>query len=202
MLQDFPQFGCAKRLKHHRLVDAVHEFRGEFPPRGFHAGARDLVGQLLVNRSGRGLALRLTGGKAQAGLQNRTHLRGAQVAGHEDQGAREIHAAVVAQSQCRLIQNAQQQVPQRVAGFFDLVEQHEAQLHLLGVVLVEHFLAQQRMRFAMPQISGRRADQFGDLMAMLKLSAIDLDHRAAIAHQAFGRGFHQPRLAGAGGPEK
>ena len=90
----------------------------------------------------------------------------------------------------------------RIAGLLDFVEKHEAQLHPLGVILVQHFLAQQRMRFAMAEISGRRADQFRDLMAVLELGAIDLDHRARIAHQAFRRGFHQTRFAGAGGAEK
>ena len=64
------------------------------------------------------------------------------------------------------------------------------------------FLAQRRMRFAMPQISGRRADQLGDLMAMLELRAIDLDNGVRIAHQAFGHGFHQPGLARPGRAEE
>ena len=67
---------------------------------------------------------------------------------------------------------------------------------------LQHFLAQQRMGFAMPQVSGRRADQFGDLVAVLELRAIDLDHRARISHQAFRGGFHHARLARTGGPEK
>src|ERR1019366_1117180 len=50
----------------------------------------------------------------------------------------------------------------------------------------------------MPQVSGRRADQFGDFVAMLELRAIDLNYRARIAHQAFRSGFHQPRLAAPG----
>ena len=71
-------------------------------------------------------------------------------------------------------------------------------LNLFGVVLVEHFLAEQGMRLAMPQISGRRTDQFRDLVAVLKLGAIDLDDGARIAHQALRSGFHQPRFAGTG----
>ena len=142
------------------------------------------------------------GGEAQVGPQNRAHLGRAQVAGHEDQRAREIHAAIVAEGQRGFVENAEQQVPQRVAGLLDLVEQDEAQLHLFGVILVQHFLAEQRMRLAMAQVSGRRADQLGDLVAVLKLRAVDLDHRAAVAHQALRRGFHQPRLAGAGRPQE
>ena len=110
---------------------------------------------------------------------------------------REVHAAIVAQRQRGFVQNAEQQVPQRIAGLFDFVEQHEAQLQFVGVILIQHFLAQQRMRLPMPQVSGRRADQLGDFVAVLKLRAVDLDHGAGIAHQALRRGFHQPRFAGA-----
>ena len=73
---------------------------------------------------------------------------------------------------------------------------------LLGVVLVEHFLAQQGMGFAMPQVSGRRADQLGDFVAVLELRAIDLDHRPRVAHQAFRGGLHHARLARPGRPQK
>ena len=47
------------------------------------------------------------------------------------------------------------------------------------MILVQHFLAQQRMRLAMAQISGRRADQLGDFVAVLELGAIDLDDARA-----------------------
>src|ERR1700676_5522847 len=46
------------------------------------------------------------------------------------------------------------------------------------------------MGLAMSQISGRRADQLGDLMAMLELSAIDLDDSARILQQCFRGGFN------------
>ena len=70
------------------------------------------------------------------------------------------------------------------------------------VILVQYFLAQQRMRFAMPQISGRRADQLGDLMAVLELGAIDLDDRARILDQRFGCRFDDAGLAGSGRPQE
>ena len=102
----------------------------------------------------------------------------------------------------RFVENAEQQVPQRVAGFFDFIEQDEADLDLFGVILIQHFLAQQRVRFAMPEISGRRADQFGDLVAVLKLGAVDLENRAGVADERFGGGFDQPGLARPGGSEE
>ena len=58
------------------------------------------------------------------------------------------------------------------------------------------------MRFAMPQISGRRADQLGNLVAVLKFRAVDLDDCARIAHQRLGGCFHDARLAGSGRPQK
>src|SRR5262249_22114170 len=102
----------------------------------------------------------------------------------------------------RFIQNAEQQVPQGVAGFFDLVEQDKAELHLVGVVLVQYFLTEKGMSFAVPEVSGRRSDELGDLMAVLKLRAINLDHRAAVSHQSFSSGFNQSCLAGAGRAEE
>lgn len=58
------------------------------------------------------------------------------------------------------------------------------------------------MRLAMAEVSGRRADQLGDLVAVLKLCAVDLDDRAAIAYETFRRGFDQSGLTGASRPQK
>jgi len=44
-------------------------------------------------------------------------------------------------------------------------------------------VAEQRIRLAMSQVSGRRADQFGDLMAVLELGAVDLDHGMSVPYQ-------------------
>src|SRR5450432_3724165 len=51
------------------------------------------------------------------------------------------------------------------------------------------------MGFTMTQIAGRRANQLRDFVAMLKLSAIDLDDRAGILHQCLGGGFDDASLA-------
>ena len=113
-----------------------------------------------------------------------------------------VHAAVVAQRQRGLVQNAQQQLPQGVGGLFDLVEKQEAQLHLVRVILGKLFLRDQRMRFAVAQVARRRADQLGDFVGVLELRAVHLDHRARIAEQDLSRGFHDARLARAGGAEE
>src|SRR5262249_15681731 len=62
--------------------------------------------------------------------------------------------------------------------------------------LVEYFLAQQRVRLAIPEISGRRSDQFGNLMAVLKLGAVNLDYRTRVAHQAFRGRFYRSGFTG------
>ena len=70
----------------------------------------------------------------------------------------------------------------------------------LGVELVEPFLAELRMRLAMAQVSGRRADQFGDLVTVLELGAVDLHHRLRIARQALRHRLDGARLARPVGP--
>jgi len=42
------------------------------------------------------------------------------------------------------------------------------------------------MRFAVSQISGRRADQLGNFVTVLELGAVDLDHRVSVAKQNLG----------------
>jgi hypothetical protein len=80
---------------------------------------------------------------------------GAQVAGHENHGSGEINLAVVSESQSRFVQDAEEQVPECVARLFDFIKKDKADLHRFRVVLVDHFLAQERVRFAMSQVSRR-----------------------------------------------
>ena len=54
----------------------------------------------------------------------------------------------------------------------------------------------------MPEIPWRRANQLRDLVTMLKLRAIDLQHSQGRLEQALGKGFRCPRLAHARGSEK
>ncbi len=183
-------------MKHDRLVDAVHELRREFPLGCFRRRVLDLLVQtFLVFRA-------LLRRKTQPAIHQLGDFHAAQVRGHENHGLRQVHSAVVAQRQRGLIQNAQQQLPQRVAGFFDFVKQQKRNLQFLGVILRERFLRNQRMRLAVPQISRRRTNQFRDFVRVLELGAVHLDYRARIAKQHFGRGFHHPRLARAGWPQK
>src|ERR1700741_2434566 len=54
----------------------------------------------------------------------------------------------------------------------------------------------------MAQVSRWRAHQFGDLMRMLKLSAINLDNRIRVVKENFGRRFNHSCFAGSGRTEK
>src|SRR5258707_11810618 len=51
-----------------------------------------------------------------------------------------------------LIKHSQQQLPQRVAGLLDFVEQQEAELQFVRMAGSERFLRNQRVRLTMPQI--------------------------------------------------
>src|SRR4051812_20877676 len=68
--------------------------------------------------------------------------------------------------------------------------------------LVDRILTQRRMRLAMAQISGRRADQLRDFMAVLKLRAVDFHDSPRVAHQNLGKRLHRPGLARAGRTEE
>src|SRR5437660_11710296 len=58
------------------------------------------------------------------------------------------------------------------------------------------------MRFAMAQVSGRRADELGNLVAVLKFGAVNLDASARFAVQGLGHGLDHTRLTGASGAKK
>src|SRR5215471_13462613 len=58
------------------------------------------------------------------------------------------------------------------------------------------------MRFAVSQVSGRRADQLGDLVAVLKLGAIDLDYCLGIVQKGLSRGLDNAGLARPRRPEE
>jgi hypothetical protein len=142
------------------------------------------------------------GRKSHAARHQLRDLAAAQVRRHEDHRLRQIHAPVVPERERRLVQNPQQQLPQRIGRLFDFVKQQEADLQLLGVILRERLLRDQRMRLAVPEISRRRADQLGNLVRVLELGAINLEHRARIAEQHFRRGFDDARLPRPGGSEE
>ena len=58
------------------------------------------------------------------------------------------------------------------------------------------------MRFTVSQISWRRANQLRDLVAMLKLRAIDLDDSTRVLEQRFRRRLNNSGLARTGGTKE
>src|SRR6266852_2309553 len=58
------------------------------------------------------------------------------------------------------------------------------------------------MRLPVPQIPWGRANQFGDLMRVLKFRAVHFDYRAGISKEDLRRSLDNARLAGAGGPQE
>src|SRR5712692_1425975 len=58
------------------------------------------------------------------------------------------------------------------------------------------------MRLPVAQIPRRRANQLGDLVRMLELGAVYLDHRPRVPKQDLRRRFHNARLARAGGAQE
>ncbi len=68
--------------------------------------------------------------------------------------------------------------------------------------LVQGFLREQGMSFAMAQISRRRADQLRNFVRVLKFGAVDLDAGAGIAEQGFRHRLDHPGLTGAGRTEE
>jgi len=94
--------------------------------------------------------------------------------------------------------DAQQEVPDGVGGLLDLVEKDEAELDLLGVLLIQSLLGQQRLGFAMPQVTGRGSDQLGDFVAVLEFGAVNLDDGVRIAQQRLGGGLDDAGLARTG----
>src|SRR6267154_1626736 len=123
-----------QRMKHHHFVKAVHEFRRKLAASGFHGSTFDLfiaAGSRLLGCPN----------KAHATLHEFRNFATAKVRRQENDGLGEIHAPVVAQGERGLIQHPQEQLPQGVAGFFDLVEKQEAELQLFAMARRQRFLS-------------------------------------------------------------
>jgi len=196
-IEDAIEFAGAERVEDHGTIDAVDELGCEAAAGGVDPGVRHFVGKVRVGASSRD-----AGCESEIRAYDRRHFGGAEIAGHEDDAAREVDLAIVAERERGLIEDAEQEVPHGVAGFFDFVEEDEAQLDGVGMELIEDVLAEERMRLAVSEVSGRRADEFGDFVTVLELGAIDFDDGFGIADEAFGESFDGAGLAGPGGPKE
>ena len=194
-LEDLLQVLRTQGLEHHDLVNAVHELRRELPARRFYRGAINLFVEGCIHLF---WFLR----KAQTTVGEGAHLPCPQVRGHDDDALREINASVITQRERCLVQNSEQQLPQRIGGFLDLVEEQNRELQLVRVPLVERFLGQQRVRLPVSQVARRRTNQFGDFMGVLEFRAIDFDAGACVAKHRFCHRLHDPGLPGASGSEE
>ncbi len=121
-------------MKHHHFVEAIHEFRRKLAARRFHGSTFDL----FIEASGRLLGWP---NKAHTTLHQFGNFASTEVRRQENHSLGEVHAPVVAQRERSLIQHSQEQLPQGIAGFFDLVEKQEAELQLFGVTRRQGFLS-------------------------------------------------------------
>ena len=154
----------------------------------------------LLVRSARSAVLH--GLKAELRIDLAHHFARAQVAGKKYQAFFEIDRRIVAQPQQALIEHAQQQARHRRRGFFDFVEQYQRQAALFAGHRVQLLLGQHRLGFAVAQISGRRANQFGHLVLHLELAAIHLEDVLLAAVQHVGQRFDGLGFPGTGGPQQ
>ena len=141
---------------------------------------------------------RLHGLEAEIRVDFAHHLPRAEVAGKKHQALFEIDDSVVAQPQDPFVEHAEQQAGHGRRGLFDLVEQDQGQVALLAGDAVQLLLGEHGLGFAMPQVAGRRADQFGHLVLHLELAAIDLEDVLLGAMQDVGEGLDGLGFAGAG----
>src|SRR5215469_13884056 len=58
------------------------------------------------------------------------------------------------------------------------------------------------MRLAMSEIAGRRADQLGNFVTVLKFCTVDLNYCAGVLHQRLRCGLHDPGFARPGRSEE
>jgi hypothetical protein len=91
---------------------------------------------------------------------------------------------------------------QSIGGFFNFIEQQKAELQIFPVILGQLLLGNQRMSFAVAQVAGRRTDQLGDLMGVLKFRAIHFDDGPRVSEENFSGGLDDTRLARSSGAQK
>ena len=142
---DFEDLGevlVTQSFEDHGLIDAVHELRCELAASGFDGSALNLVIKIIVDFHG-------SGREAEATVDQISHLAGAQVRGQDDDALGKIDAAIIAEGERGFIEDAEQQLPERVAGLLDFVEQENRELELFREPLVQCFLGEERVSLAM-----------------------------------------------------
>jgi len=132
-VEDGFEFGAFQGMKDDELVEAVHKFGREFAAGGLQGGAFDFLIEV-----GDGLVVGFY--EAVAALHEVGDIGGAEVGGHEDDGLREVYAAIVAEGESGFVEHAEEQLPKGVAGLFDFVEEQERHFELVGMIGGKRFL--------------------------------------------------------------
>src|SRR5215469_17716277 len=108
-------------MKNHHFVQPVHELRGKLA-----TGCLDRGALHFLIQTRRGLVHRLN--EAHPALHQLGDLTATEVRGQENDRLRQVDTAVVTERQGRLVQDAQKQLPERVAGLLDFIKEQKAKL--------------------------------------------------------------------------
>ena len=111
-----------------------------------------------------------------------------EVRSHDQHGVAEVDGAPLAIGQAPVVQHLKQDVEHVRVGLLDLVEEDH------GVRAPADRLGQ-LAALVIADVAGRRADQAGDVVALLILRHVDADHRLFVVEQEFRQGTRQFRFA-------
>ena len=106
-IQDLFQVFALQRAEHNHLINAVHELGGKLAARRFHRRAIDLLIHLFI-------IIRGSRGVTQTTRHQLRHLVRSQIGCKKHQAVGKIHPPIVTQRKRAFVQDAQQQLPQRV----------------------------------------------------------------------------------------
>ena len=90
---------------------------------------------------------------------------------------------------------------QGLAGLLQFIDQHQVQLQIRSLLLVQLFLGEVVLGvglLAVADVAGCGSDQLVDLVRVLELGTVDLEECLGVGEQALGKAFGQLGLAGPG----
>ena len=178
----------AERVEDERGVDAVEELGAED---ALHL-LEDLVLHPLVALA---LALLLVGVGVEAEAVLAADQVRADVGGHDDDGVAEVNLAALGVGQVAVVEDLQEHVEDFGVRLLDLVEQDQA------VGLAADGVGQ-LAAVVVADVSGRRADEAGDGVALHEFRHVEADHVVIGAEHEVGEGAGEFGFADAGGPEE
>ncbi len=164
----------AQRIEDHNLIDTVDEL---WPERGAQ--------RVHCFSSG---ALGITIGQ----LENR---RGADVAGHHQNGVAEVHRAALAVREPAVFQDLQQHVENVGVCLLDFVEQN------YGIRVTANLFGE-LAALLVADVAWGRADQARNAVFFHVFGHVDADHQLFVVEKKFGEGARQLGFADAGWPQE